>query len=241
MIYVGTAAWSIPKIAEELFPREESHLERYAHVLNAVEINTSFYRDHQPQTYLKWALMTPDYFRFSVKVNKRFTHAKLDFDHEDLKESTQDIMLLGEKLGVLLLQFPAGQIFHSKKMKKFYSTMRDVYQGAIALEARNLSWMDEESLKLMREFKISKVTADPEKCPGKFNGEIEYFRLHGSPEIYKSNYSKKYLKELSMELQRTKKDTWCIFDNTTFGYATINAINLSLTTEKNARKTEILM
>ena len=54
-------------------------------------------------------------------------------------------------------------------------------------------------------------------------------------------YSKKYLKELSMELQRTKKDTWCIFDNTTFGYATINAIDLSLTTEKNARKTEILM
>jgi uncharacterized protein YecE (DUF72 family) len=100
MIYVGTTAWSIPKIAVEHFPIVGSHLERYSLRLDAVEINSSFYKDHKEKSYKKWASATPDYFRFSVKLNKRFTHeCNLEIDEIDLMENLKTISALGEKWG----------------------------------------------------------------------------------------------------------------------------------------------
>jgi uncharacterized protein YecE (DUF72 family) len=56
-IRIGTAGWSIPKEHAEAFPISGSHLERYAAVFNAVEINSSFYRPHRPATDERWWLM----------------------------------------------------------------------------------------------------------------------------------------------------------------------------------------
>jgi uncharacterized protein YecE (DUF72 family) len=64
MVRVGTAAWSIPKLHAHAFPAEGSHLERYGAILNAVEINSSFYRPHRRSTYERWAGAVPDDFRF---------------------------------------------------------------------------------------------------------------------------------------------------------------------------------
>nr|BDT27513.1 DUF72 domain-containing protein [Bacteriovorax sp. HI3] len=225
MMYIGTAAWNIPKIAEGSFIKEGTVLERYANRLNAVEINTSFYRDHKPETYQRWARTTPENFRFSVKLNQRFTHKNdLIIDREDLLANLIVIKELGKKLGPLLLQFPAGQSFHTEKMENFYETIRAVHEGPIVLEARNSTWLYRDAIKLMKKYRISKVTADPEKCPGEFENEIEYYRLHGSPEMYISDYSPVYLDNLVEEMKTFTSDVWCIFDNTTFGYATLNAL-----------------
>jgi uncharacterized protein YecE (DUF72 family) len=227
MIYVGTAAWSIPKIAIESFPAEGTHLEKYSQVLNCVEINSSFYKDHLAKTYKRWADSTPQNFKFSVKLNKRFTHeCNLEIDVEDLRNNLKAISELGQKWGVLLLQFAAGQEFDFSKMKIFYRTVRENYLGPVALEARNMGWMSEDAIGLMREFTITKVTADPEKCPVNFPGEIKYYRLHGSPEIYKSDYDDELLNRLYDEMEEFEGDVWCIFDNTTFGYATNNAVTI---------------
>jgi hypothetical protein len=51
-IRIGTAAWSIPKDHAIPFPTAGSHLQRYAAILNAVEINSSFYRPHRTATYV---------------------------------------------------------------------------------------------------------------------------------------------------------------------------------------------
>lgn len=227
MIYSGTAAWTIPKIAAEHFPSEGSHLERYFSRLNCVEINSSFYKDHQPKSYKKWADATPENFRFSVKLNKRFTHeCGLEIDEIDLMENLTGISELGEKFGVLLLQFPKSQDFHFDHMKTFYRTIRKVFKGPVALEARNMTWMNEDSIELIKQYNISKVTADPEKCPVDLPSQIKYYRLHGSPDIYKSDYDEEFLNNLYDEMESATTDVWCIFDNTTFGYATLNAITI---------------
>lgn len=82
----------------------------------------------------------------------------------------------------------------------------------------------------MKEFKVSKVIADPERAPHDSkqilsSGGVTYIRLHGSPEIYRSSYSDEFLVSLKEELNTYKKP-WCIFDNTTFGKATGNALKL---------------
>ena len=225
MIYVGTAAWSIPKIAEEHFPIVGSHLERYSLRLDAVEINSTFYRDHTEKSYRKWSNATPEYFRFSVKLNKRFTHdCNLDINEFDLIENLTTISALGDKWGALLLQFPKKIEFDFIKMKFFYQVIRKVFSGPIAIEARNLSWMSSSSLELLNLFNISKVTADPEKCPFDHDSQIKYYRLHGSPETYRSNYDEEYLNNLYEEMRNAETDIWCIFDNTIFGHATKNAV-----------------
>ncbi|MDQ3815662.1 MAG: DUF72 domain-containing protein, partial [Armatimonadota bacterium] len=75
-IYIGCAGWSIPSPHAPEFPAAGSHLERYAARFPAVEINSSFYRPHRPQTYERWAAAVPTHFQFAVKVPKIITHER---------------------------------------------------------------------------------------------------------------------------------------------------------------------
>ncbi len=227
MRYVGTASWNIPKNALDAFPSEGTHLERYSRIFNAVEINTSFYKDHLAKSYSKWAAVTPENFRFSVKLNQRFTHTCEDASTLDLSASLESIAYLEDKWRALLVQFPAGKNFNAGNMNKIYKIIRKRFDGIVAMEPRNLTWASKESLELMDEYNIIKVIADPEKCPGISAGQEKYYRLHGSPEIYRSNYEDDYLENLEHELNGIKQEAWCIFDNTTFGYATTNALTLT--------------
>jgi uncharacterized protein YecE (DUF72 family) len=71
---IGTAGWNVPVLYVGQVPPGGSRLERYARRLNAVEINSSFYRPHRRTTYQRWAESVPDDFRFSVKLSKTITH-----------------------------------------------------------------------------------------------------------------------------------------------------------------------
>jgi uncharacterized protein YecE (DUF72 family) len=228
---IGTASWSIPNEFKEHFPEAGSHLERYSKVFNCVEINTTFYKFHRPQTFEKWASLTPRDFEFSLKLHRSFTHeCDLKPKLSGLKNNLMEMGHLGSKWKVLLLQFPGKQAFDEKKMGRFYEGLRKYYDEKIVIEPRNLSWLSPESKGLLKEFKISKVLADPERCPHDSKsilstGRITYFRLHGSPVIYRSSYSEEFIKKLGTDLAAFK-NPWCIFDNTTLGKATGNALEL---------------
>ena len=100
---IGTAGWNVPaRYAAEL-PRDGSQLERYAQALNAVEINSSFYRPHHRATYERWAQSTPAGFRFSVKMPRTITRfARLNNCSAMLDRFVAEVMGLHEELGVLL-------------------------------------------------------------------------------------------------------------------------------------------
>lgn len=227
----GTAGWNIPADFRSSFPGEGSQLARYSQILNAVEINSTFYKYHQPKTFERWASETPEDFKFSVKLHQDFTHnCDLKPKAKQLKEFFTSVHHLGPKFSVLLLQFPGKMLFHEKCMERFYELIRKNFDGYIVIEPRNETWLSTESKRLLKSYKISKVIADPERCPSTTKaittaGGLVYYRLHGSPIIYRSSYSKGYLKRLKKELQGYK-EAWCIFDNTTFGLATGNALDL---------------
>lgn len=224
--YIGTAAWNIPSVAAEAFPEEGSHLERYAKVFNAVEINSSFYKDHRRETFERWASSVPEDFRFSAKLSKRFTHEKsASFSATDLRESLDAIAGLGVKWRVLLLQYPGSLDCPVVKLEKLLDEVRRVFNEAIVIEARNTSWVADPVLKLMERYRVGLVSADPERCPyDGVLGEIDYERLHGSPDIYKSSYPDEVLDALAETW--SAREHWIIFDNTTFGQATLNALGL---------------
>ena len=106
-MYIGTAAWSLPRDVAHQFPGEGPHLERYARQFACVEINTSFYRSHRAETYARWAGMTPPQFRFAVKLPRTITHdAALRGTRRPLRGFLEETAGLGDRLGVLLVQLP---------------------------------------------------------------------------------------------------------------------------------------
>src|ERR1700733_604079 len=114
-LWVGTAGWSVPSRYAAELPPGGSHLERYARRLDAVEINSSFYRPHQRKTYQRWAWSVPAGFRFSVKLPKAMTHEQRLADCGALLDRfVSEVTGLGDRLGVLLVQLPPQLAFDGR-------------------------------------------------------------------------------------------------------------------------------
>jgi uncharacterized protein YecE (DUF72 family) len=233
-VHIGTAGWSIPREAQASFPTGESHLARYAQVLPAVEINSTFHRPHRASTFERWAASVPRAFRFSVKLPRAITHdLRLARSSAPLKAFLADVAPLGQRLGCLLIQLPPSLAFDARVARGFFTSLRKGFDRGLALEPRHASWFDDRAGKLLEEFKVARVAADPPRVegggePGGWRG-LAYFRLHGSPRVYYSSYDDRFLDALADKLaalQRRRIPTWCIFDNTTLGAATGNALAL---------------
>ena len=230
---VGCAGWSIPKTVAEHFPAEGSHLQRYAARLPAVEINTSFYKPHQPETYERWAASVPEHFRFSLKVPRTITHVlRLKGAAKPLTDFLSRVRRLGDKLGPLLVQLPPGQGFARSTVEPFFSMFREHYDGFIACEPRHASWFTPQAEAVLEQHRIARVVADPPRVPesmqpGGWRGLV-YCRLHGSPRMYYSSYSDQTLDDLARQLLAAAQSApvWCIFDNTALFAAPSNALDL---------------
>jgi uncharacterized protein YecE (DUF72 family) len=233
-IYIGTAGWNIRSEFKLRFRPEGSHLERYSSSLNAVEINSSFYRSHQKKTYERWAATVPTDFRFSVKMPKEITHAKGLADVEsELAKFREEIEGLGTKLGVILVQLPPKLSFSWRTVSRFFRELRSLFVGTIVCEPRHRSWSESEAREVLVENRISPVQADPPVVPpfedsASILTKTVYYRWHGSPHIYHSKYSDDDLQTLlQLATDSTTKEFWCIFDNTARGAATANALQLN--------------
>ena len=230
-ILVGCAGWSLSSAVASQFPGESSHLERYARVLPAVEINSSFYRPHRPSTYARWRDSVPAGFRFSVKLPREITHIRrLNDIAQEIDVFLDAASNLGERFGCLLVQMPPSLAFDAGAATGLFSRLRERLAIAIACEARHQGWFGPEAAELLGRFDIARVDADPqvavEPAPALYQGVV-YVRLHGSPVIYHSDYPAEYLKENAARLiehHRQGRQVWCIFDNTASGAAVPNAL-----------------
>lgn len=232
MIHLGCAGWSLSRQYADEFRLPGSHLQRYAARLDAVEINSSFYRAHLPATYARWACSVPEHFRFAVKLPRLITHElRLEGCEVALDAFLGQCRQLGDRLGCLLVQLPPSLAHDAGRDRRFFEVLREHYAGPIAVEPRHASWQAAQSMLIA--LRIAQVAASPSRFaadaqPAGWPGLV-YWRLHGEPRIYHSEYSQQYLQQLAERLQRSHAagvDTWCIFDNTASGAALGNALTL---------------
>jgi uncharacterized protein YecE (DUF72 family) len=234
-VLIGTAGWSLPRAEQSHFPTLGSHLERYASRFAVVEINSSFHRSHKPAIWARWRDAVPPGFRFSVKIPKAITHtARLNVTREVIAGFIDEISVLDAKLGCLLVQLPPSFGYDAQIVGKFFENLQALTAVSIACEPRHASWFTPEADALLRQLNVSRVAADPARVPAAAepggNRKLSYFRLHGSPKIYYSSYPDEFIKCLADRLRREAvehRPVWCIFDNTTLGAATRNALDLS--------------
>ena len=230
-VRLGCAGWSLPRAVQDQFPGGASHLERYAGLFNAVEINSSFYRPHRTAVYARWADATDDAFRFAVKLPKAISHeARLANVEPLLDVFAGQVAGLGAKLGALLLQLPPSFAFDEDLAQAFLSSLRARFDCLLACEARHASWFDGDATALLREAGVARVIADPpagQAGPHQPTTSTVYARLHGSPRVYYSSYADDYLAQLCRDMQvhvAAGRTVWCMFDNTASGAAAADAL-----------------
>ncbi|TIW77595.1 MAG: DUF72 domain-containing protein, partial [Mesorhizobium sp.] len=103
----------------------------------------------------------------------------------------------------------------------------------LVCEPRHPSWFEPEAEALLSRVQVGRVAADPAPVPAAAMPggwrEIAYFRFHGAPRIYYSDYEADQLLEIGGRLAQASAsaaEVWCIFDNTARGHALGNALSV---------------
>jgi len=109
-LHLGTIGWSYNFWKGSFYPARtasENFLAYYATRFDTVEVDNTFYRIPNREAVERWKDQTPQNFTFSLKFPGIITHVKR---LKDCRRETdlflERAVLLGEKLGPLLLQFP---------------------------------------------------------------------------------------------------------------------------------------
>ena len=238
-INIGTAGWSIPRSIADAFPAEGTGLERYSARFGVAEINSSFHRPHRASTWERWRDSVPENFRFSVKVPKQITHElKLVDCSEAIGSFLEQADILADKLAVLLVQLPPKLAYDEDAAGRFFDELGSRSSALVACEPRHPSWFVPAADAKLGQLGIARVAADPAICPEASTPggarRLSYWRLHGSPVIYRSSYADRiadYTKQLMADAAEGH-EVWCIFDNTAASAGAEDALAMLRATEQ---------
>jgi uncharacterized protein YecE (DUF72 family) len=158
-------------------------LEHYASVLNACEVNATFYRVQPPSVAQGWAASVPEGFRFAVKAHRRVTYRKqirTDLSRQWLSRFLDPLQPLLEqgKLGCLLLQFPQYVEADEPALQRLLAALPPGLP--FACELRNEGWAPDVADLVARLGGTICVTETEGEAPGSLPpGPVAYVRLKG--------------------------------------------------------------
>ncbi|WP_027377839.1 DUF72 domain-containing protein [Kaistella palustris] len=213
------------------------HLQYYAEHLKTVEINSTFYRKPMLKTLEKWYDATPEDFQFFLKIPKNITHVKkLNDTAEETSVFCSHICSgLKEKVAGFLFQLPGSFKFSEENLAHLIESADPKFVNVV--EFRDKSWWTEQVYeKLKANNIVFSGVSYPKDLPRAVmvnNGSLLYYRLHGIPVLFKSEYAAEELESLAKELKNFKGKVFVFFNNT-WGTAGIkNALELDALLRRN--------
>jgi len=220
---IGISGWTYGPWRGVFYPpklSQKRELEFASCQLNSIEINGSFYSLQTPNAYRTWYDATPKDFVFSLKGGRFLTHIKKlrDVRIPLANFLASGVLLLKEKLGPILWQFPPNFAYDRERFAEFFKLLPHTTAEAAklarehdpklkhrvwtetdedrplrhAVEVRHVSFENCEFIELLRENDIALVFAD---SAGRWpyaedvTSDFVYIRLHGDVEIYVSGYT----------------------------------------------------
>ncbi|KAB1232211.1 DUF72 domain-containing protein [Chryseobacterium viscerum] len=232
-LYIGCSGFYNNDWKGFLYPENtpgKDFLSLYSKTFNAVEINSTFYRKPTAKTLQKWYDETPEAFRFFIKIPKSITHEnRLENSKEEIAVFCNHIQSnLKEKLSGFLYQFPPSFKNTPENTERIINSMDHAFLNVI--EFRHRSWWQKEVVDLL---KAHNIVFSGVSFPGDLPEDIIinhpqtlYYRLHGKPILYKTEYSENFMNEFAEKI-KDHKQTLFIFFNNTWGTAAIrNALYL---------------
>jgi uncharacterized protein YecE (DUF72 family) len=185
-ILLGTSGWSYKEWEGNFYQKgEKRKLRAYANVFKTAEIDSTFYRIPPKGTVMGWLRYSPSDFVFTAKMPKSITHEKklglkgaFKEDLDKFLESMR-ILQLGGKLACILIQLPPKYEFNPDNLELFLKQLDPIFKYAV--EFRNVSWMREETWKLLKLYDAAYVSVDEPLLPPDMHltADFAYFRWHG--------------------------------------------------------------
>ncbi len=150
---IGCSSWTSEAWWGRVYPRglpDGERLRWYARNWSAVEVDSSYYRDPGPFLTRRWATVTPQEFRFTLKFPRDLLDPKRGVDAEKVDAFLAHARLLGPKLGPVLLQFPPW--VKPGRASAFLNDLFARLDPAVryAVELRDAGWFQGDELDRLR-------------------------------------------------------------------------------------------
>jgi uncharacterized protein YecE (DUF72 family) len=237
-VFLGTSGWSYKEWEGSFYQKSEKRkLRAYSTVFRTAEIDSTFYRVPSKGTVMGWQRYSPSDFVFTAKLPKTITHEKKLGLKGDVKKDLEgffDVMRplqLGGKLGCLLIQLPPKYEFNLGNLESFFTMLDPIFRYAV--EFRNLTWLRDETWKLLKKYEVAYVNVDEPLLPPEthLTADFAYFRWHGRGKQpwFDYRYSHDELDTWIPKVENAAanvKKTYGYFNNHFHGYAPENCLYL---------------
>jgi uncharacterized protein YecE (DUF72 family) len=240
---IGCSGWQYKHWKGVFYPaggQTASWFEQYSQVFDTVEINNSFYRLPEPETFARWRDRAPADFIYAVKASRFLTHMKkLKDPEEPLDRLFSRLQELGPTLGPVLYQLPTGWKLDRNRLEHFLQVLPG--GASHVIEFRDPSWYRDDVFSLLERHRVSLCLHDMHgSATGRVRvGRIVYVRLHGASGKYHGGYGPERLRRWAdwLVAQLAETPVFAYFNNDVGGHAPHDAIALRELAER-ARQAE---
>ncbi|BAZ94424.1 uncharacterized protein FOKN1_2044 [Thiohalobacter thiocyanaticus] len=229
-VYIGTSGYQYRHWRGPVYPQklpQRAWFDYYSHRFDTVEINNTFYRLPEADTFQRWREAAPAGFVYALKVSRYLTHVKyLKAPAQPVRRFLERARLLGDALGPLLIQLPPHWGPNLDRLDGLLACLPSGYRWT--LELRHPGWLDDTVFDRLREAGVGLCIHDllPEH-PRIATADWLYLRYHGID--YSHRYSHQYLTAEAERLAdrvRDGMDLYAYFNNDAAGHAFHNAAQL---------------
>lgn len=193
MIRIGTAGWTYDDWKGIVYPERWqkgfqplTYLSQY---FDTIEINSTFYRPPTKKMSSGWVQKVShnQYFKFTVKLWKGFTHEREEKHPEEEKLFKEGItpLLENDLLGALLMQFPFSFKNVPPSLQYLESLISRFNEYPLIVEIRHGSFAREDFLTFLKEQKVGFCNIDQPiigssmRPSSILTSPIGYIRFHG--------------------------------------------------------------
>ena len=220
--HIGCSGFSYKEWREEFYPKglaQSKWFSYYTQHFDTLELNVTFYRFPTLNSLRGWYDKAPAQFSFSAKVPRSITHFKKFEDTESMINDFYGLLKEGlqEKLACVLFQLPPSLIYSKEKLEKIVNQVDPAFNNVI--EFRHESWWKKNIQTVLKKHNISfcgvsfpKISFDD----AIINTPTCYYRFHGVPKLFYSEYDKTFIEKIHNQIIQNKKveRAYIYFNNT---------------------------
>src|SRR6186713_1635424 len=219
--FIGCSGFAYKEWKEVFYPQglpQSKWFDYYTQHFNTLELNVTFYRFPTLKSLQAWYHKAPDGFVFSAKVPRWITHYRRFEETERMLGDFYGLLKDGlkEKMGVVLFQLPGQFAYSTEKLHKIIAQLD--YSFTNVIEFRNEGWWRKDVMQLLKKNNIGFCGVSFPKLPedAVINTTMPYYRFHGVPKLFYSQYSKAFVKKIYEQLatKKSSKTIYVYFNNT---------------------------